>query len=195
MSRHPKPRTLETERFILRPISPFAFSRQTFHWTADTEAMGDLFQRSKNWTRLRWWRYLRRFSRGNRHTHGIWPKGSDRPIGMHGIVVDGSRTASLNVLIGEQDWWGKSVVEEVRSAVLDDAFDHMRVERAVGLVRARNFPSVFNYRKLGFKHEGTMRQHFIHVDGKRADSLIFGLLKNEWLTRRAARAERKDEPS
>lgn len=175
---------LHTERFDIRPIRPLEFSRQSFAWTADTEAFDDLGWRVTGWTWMRWWRKLRRLSGRKRICHGIWPKGEPRPIGLHTLTfADG--TVTIGVVIGNRSWWGRNVVVEVRGRIIDDCFERLGVARVQGFVRSRNLPSVYNYGRLGFTHEGTMRQSRHGPDGGRADMLVFGLLRDEWQARRS----------
>jgi RimJ/RimL family protein N-acetyltransferase len=117
--------------------------------------------------------------------HGIWPKAGGPCIGLH--MVNGSgfaASALVGVLVGDKAWWGKGVVAEVREAVLADCFDRLKLERVGAQAQARNLPSVYNHRKLGFVHEGTMRSAAIGSDGARVDMLAFGMLRAEWAARR-----------
>ena len=48
-------------------------------------------------------------------------------------------------------------------------------------VQARNAASVFNYKKLGFKHVGTLHQAQCDpVSGELFDMLVFELLRADW---------------
>ena len=73
---------LETERLILKPISPFSFARQTFHWTKDGRALADLNMPASGWTFYKWWKQMRKLNRKKRLAHGIWLKGEAMPIGL-----------------------------------------------------------------------------------------------------------------
>ena len=57
---------------------------------------------------------------------------------------------------------------------------------------SRNFASIYNYQRLGFVNEGTMRQSSRLLDGTHGDQLIFGLLREEWLASRAAGKDKED---
>ncbi len=61
------------------------------------------------------------------------------------------------------------------------------VDRFCGYVNARNFASIFNYRKLGFTHVGTLhRVTSDPVSGDVHDTLIFEMFRKEWEAREAA---------
>lgn len=176
---------LETERFRLIPIRPLSLALPTLHWTEDRDALADVAWRPTGWTARRWWRHLRHITRGSRMSHGIWPKSGRPCIGLHMVNASAlSRAAVIGVLIGEKDWWGKGVVTEVREAIVEDCFERLKLERVWAQTNARNLPSVYNHRKLGFVHEGTLRSAAIGSDGSRVDMLIFGMLRAEWSARR-----------
>jgi len=117
--------------------------------------------------------------------HGIWPKSGGLCIGLHLLSVSpGSRTGTIGVIIGERDWWGKGVVSEIREAIIADSFERLNLQRMTAQVRVSNLASVYNHRKLGFVHEGTMRSAAVEADGTRVDMLVFGMLRSEWLARK-----------
>lgn len=184
---------LSTDRFVLRPIEPVSFARRTFHWTSDRQAFADLTWRTEGWTMWRWWRHLRKFARKNRICHGIWAKEKAALIGLHIIGYEPkSGNVNIGVLIADRSWWGKGVVAEVRGAILEDCFERLGVHRATGWVNARNFASIYNYQRLGFKREAALRDNSVLLDGARTDLLAFGLLRSEWLAKRGA-VESQDE--
>jgi RimJ/RimL family protein N-acetyltransferase len=183
---------LETERFLLVPVEPLSFSSATFHWTSDAQALSAMNWKAGGWTRWQWWRHIRRYSRKVHMSHGIWPKAeaSRKPIGLHITTLDrGSGNATLSVMLGERDWWGRSVVLECRHAILDDCFDRLAAERATGNVNSRNFASIYNYQNLGFSREGVLRQFYPTAAGGRADQIVFGILASEWTARKRKPAD------
>jgi RimJ/RimL family protein N-acetyltransferase len=172
---------IETERLILKPISPFSFARQTLHWTADGQALADLNMPSSGWTFGKWWKQMRKLTRRNRLTHGIWVKGQDRPIGMHmSHVTLPAGDAVTGILIGDKEWRGKGVAVEAKHAMISDLFERLNVHRVTSWVNARNFSSLHMTMQLGFKQEGQMREQAMLLDGSRVDFLGFGLLRSEW---------------
>ena len=179
---------LETDRFNLVPIRPLSLVWPTWHWTKDRESFASLGWRTSGWTPRRWWRHLRHQVQRNRMCHGIWLKQGGTCIGLHVASVSvGARSAFVGVIVGERDWWAKGVVAEVRSAILDDCFTRLKLERVGAQVQARNLASVYNHRRLGFTHEGTLRSAGIDRDGSRVDMLMFGMLREEWMARREHR--------
>lgn len=68
---------------------------------------------------------------------------------------------------------------EAMIAAIDFGFSVMRLNRIVIYIDPRNHPSQSLVRKLGFKHEGTLRQNTFHR-GRFLDDMVFALLAEEW---------------
>jgi RimJ/RimL family protein N-acetyltransferase len=117
----------------------------------------------------------------SKFSHAIIPKGGGKPIGIHGMTLQKHRSATMVVAVHDREWWGKKAVAEVRSAVIDHAFEKGVVDRFCCTVNARNAASVFNYKKLGFRHVGTLHEAQCDpVSGELFDMLIFELLRVDW---------------
>lgn len=181
MSRLERAPPLETERFRLRLLSRRAVSRASLGWTEDAEAMRGFGLAAGGWTLRRWRRRFRRYDGRKRCCYGIYAKADGRLIGYHVHEIHPVfRHATLAVLIGERNWWGQGVVIEVRSAVLDLLFGRLDMKRVSSTVRARNLASIYNYRRLGFRQEGILREAGSAPDGSPEDLIVFALLAREW---------------
>lgn len=192
----PLPRVvIETERFTLRGVSREWLGRHSFRWAENEDFLDGLSWPPGPYTRRKW---TRRFTRSDNRKvfhFAIFPRGSNHLIGSHGVFFNEPGCALLYVAIGDMDWWGKGVVQEVRAALLDFIFDKAGGHRAYGQVHGRNAASMYNYQRLGFRHEGTMRQQrLLPRSNEQVDLLVFGLLKDEWLDRRSLREKRADPP-
>ena len=179
---HPLLEVLETERFSLRPLSRIGAFRMSYrHWNGDAEIMRNLVHSA---VPMKPWRWLRKMVWVNGRTkfsHAIVPKDGGPPIGMHVVTLQKYRTAALTVVIHDRTWWGKKVVAEVRGDVIDYVFGKDVVDRFCCVVAARNMSSVFNYKKLGFTHVGTLhRAQCDPVSGEVFDTLIFELMRADW---------------
>lgn len=78
-------------------------------------------------------------------------------------------------------YWRQGITAETISAILDYSFHELNLHRVDANVGADNISSRNLLIKLGFVHEGTLRQHYI-TRGQYEDQLCFGLLRDEWLT-------------
>lgn len=175
-------RQLETERLVLKPISPLRFALQTYHWTEDRAALADLNMAHDGWSIRKWWKQLGKLNRRNRITHGIWAKGHDKPIGLHMVLLnEHAEDAITGIFIGEKQWRGKGISVEAKRVIISELFDRHGLNRITSWVNARNFASLHMTLRLGFKQEAQMRQQFVLLDGSRVDFLGFGLLREEWV--------------
>ena len=182
-----RPVRLETERFRLRSMSRREVARRTQPWTEDVEVMAAIERRAGGWPLRRWRRAFPRFDDKRHFCLGIYGRVDDRLLGYHTATLhDGA--AFIGVLVGERAWWGRGVVVETRAELIRFLFEAVGAARIWGTPFARNFASIYNYQRLGFVYEGTLRQHRSARDGGRADLPIFGLLREEWLASRGAPA-------
>jgi [ribosomal protein S5]-alanine N-acetyltransferase len=87
------------------------------------------------------------------------------------------RSASLGYCFAEAAW-GKGYATEAASALLGWAFDTLDLNRVQAEADTRNAASGRVLEKLGFVHEGTLREDCV-VDGDVSDSWVYGLLRRE----------------
>jgi [ribosomal protein S5]-alanine N-acetyltransferase len=79
---------------------------------------------------------------------------------------------------------GKGLMQEALPSVLDYAFDVLDMHRIAADVDPRNAASSRLLERLGFRHEGRLRERWF-VNGEVCDSEYHGLLRHEWLARRS----------
>lgn len=176
---------IETERFTLRAVRREWLSRHSLHWSNDNEILEGFGWPAGPYKPRQWRRRFARSDNRKNFNFAIFLRGTDTLIGAHGVYFTDPGAAMLYVGIGDRDWWGKGAVQEVRTALLDYLFDRAGGHRAYGMVQASNIASIYNYQRLGFRHEGTMRRHrFVPITGEHVDLLVFGMLKEEWQARR-----------
>lgn len=88
------------------------------------------------------------------------------------------RSASLGYVLTDAVW-GQGYVTEAAGAVLAWAFETLDLNRVQAEADTRNPASARVLEKLGFVHEGTLREDCI-VNGDVSDSWVYGLLRREW---------------
>ena len=178
---------LETERFLLKPLGRLAAFRISYPWTKDPEIIRNLTYSSASRSPRRVVPEMTRPDNKRKFSYAIIPKGEHDPIGMHMVRKGGYRSAIVSVVVHDRSWWGKDVVAEVRGRLLDHFFADGSIQRFQGMVSSRNFPSVFNYQKLGFQHVGTLhRAKADPISGEVFDLLIFELMRDAWLSKKGA---------
>jgi diamine N-acetyltransferase len=90
-----------------------------------------------------------------------------------------SRVSSFGIAIYEPDYLGKGYGREAIALLLDWAFDIRNYVRIWLTTWSTNERAIRCYRALGFVEEGRLRRH-IFVNGQYVDTLVMGLLRDEW---------------
>lgn len=180
----------ETERLIIRSMAREDVSADFISWLADPDVMVGLNLPRQRLTRAQAVRWVLGHNNINRFIILVIDKASEGAVGFFTMTVEGiHRTAETSVVIGNHEFWGKNVVVEARTALLDFLFDTLDMHKVIGRPHGRNFSSIFNYKAMGFTCEAVLRQHMRAVKGDaRLDQLVFGILKEEW---QAAQAEKQ----
>jgi RimJ/RimL family protein N-acetyltransferase len=173
---------LETKRFTLRSLKPADASERWMNWLKDPDVMGPLNAPIRKWTAQELMAHVATADNYERYLIGIFDQLTKIQIGFYMVDVDVfHKRANFNVVIGEKAWWGKGVVNETRSALLDEFFNNRGIAKATGMPLARNFPAVLNYKAQGWRHEGTFRGQCLSVaDESRLDQYQFALAKADW---------------
>jgi ribosomal-protein-alanine N-acetyltransferase len=111
---------------------------------------------------------------------GITRKGDDVLLGTCGFYAfdEGFHRAETGYELLKA-CWRQGIMSEALTVILTFAFMKMGLHRIEAVVDEGNERSQGLLRKLGFMHEGTLRQRQF-VDGRFRDEYHFGLLKDEW---------------
>jgi RimJ/RimL family protein N-acetyltransferase len=89
------------------------------------------------------------------------------------------RQAELGITIGEKDYWNQGYGSETMQLLLRFGFNTMNLNRIYLRVYANNPRAIRCYEKVGFVHEGCLRQA-LYRDGQYIDELVMGVLRAEW---------------
>ena len=115
---------------------------------------------------------------------GITLRGDDKLIGSAGFykwVQPERHRAEMGYDLNPA-FWGKGIMTEALSAIIQYGFGQMGLHRIEVLISHENKRSQMLIRRLGFKREGVLRDHYF-VEGRFSDDVIFALLKKEWKAR------------
>jgi len=74
--------------------------------------------------------------------------------------------------------WGKGYITEAAKAVVQFAFEELHINRIQATVETDNPASIAVLKKLGFTHEGTLREYEMNK-GSYIDLMYFALLRRE----------------
>jgi [ribosomal protein S5]-alanine N-acetyltransferase len=173
---------LETERLVLREIVQ-ADSEDLFRIFSDEETMR--YWSCRPYTSADQARSLiESLAEAAREEAGVhWAitlRGDGRLIGKLGYNEwrKAHRRGDISYIVAREHW-GKGVVSEALSAMLDYGFDHMDLHSVEAGVTPGNEASAQMLRKLGFRLEGHLRENFL-TDRGFVDSLIYSLLRSDW---------------
>ena len=120
-------------------------------------------------------------SRHDKHAYRfaiIW-KETGELIGMMGLesVDSVSKRAEIGYWLGKP-YWGKGIMQEAISLLLDFGFKKLKLERIFAKVYHKNPASAHLLEKHGFTKEGTLRRH-VFRNGEWLDEHHYGLLREE----------------
>jgi ribosomal-protein-alanine N-acetyltransferase len=125
--------------------------------------------------------FLDNFRRRSGIRWGITLKGDDKLIGSAGFYkwIQPERYQAEMGYDLSPAFWGKGIMAEALTATIQYGFDHMSLHRIEVLISHHNKRSQTLVRRLGFKREGVLRDHYF-IEGRFSDDVIFSLLKEEW---------------
>ncbi|MBL4739845.1 MAG: GNAT family N-acetyltransferase [Sneathiella sp.] len=185
------PLILETQRYILKSIDPSDFPDDIVKWYADPEVMQHMSDQP-NLNRQQLKNLFNGFNNKTSFALLAFDKENEVPIGIFRIFINTPNArAETSVLIGNKDYWGERMVFEARTRIQNFLFSAMKLNKICGYVRARNFPALFNYTRLGFSKEGVTKEQVRARDGSFEDVIVFGLLRSTWQKKRNSEVSAK----
>ncbi len=90
-----------------------------------------------------------------------------------------NRKAELGIILGEKEHWAKGYGEDALRTILKFSFHELGLNRIGLSVLDYNERAIKLFEKLGFKHEGRLREAYF-TDGKFHDIIVMGILADEW---------------
>jgi RimJ/RimL family protein N-acetyltransferase len=101
-------------------------------------------------------------------------------IALHHFDRD-NRRCEVGYALARQHW-RKGYLTEALSAVLEHGFTALQLNRVEADIDPRNAASAKPLERLGFRHEGLLRERWI-VGGEICDTAFYGLLRRDWEAR------------
>ena len=180
---------LVTERLILREFQDddwqaiLAYQRDPLylrysHWTDRTPAAARAFVQS--------FMAQQREQPRTRFQLAIVRQSSEQLIGNCGIRMESPEASEAE--IGYElapEHWGIGYATEAARAIVRFGFGELRLHRISSWCYADNIASARVLEKLGFYAEGRLREKE-HFKGRWWDTLLFGMLEDEWRAREVA---------
>ncbi len=171
---------LESEKYILRSLTPGDLTDQFVSWFGDRDVM-EFVDLPFNLNLEKTTEMVARYDNRKNFILGIFLKEDGSCIGYHHAYCNElGRNARIAVVIGDKDFWGKGVILETRPILLDFLFNTLSLHKVYGAVFARNLPAVFNYKTLGFRCEGVLKEECPDNKGGWHDIYRFAMFDREW---------------
>lgn len=104
---------------------------------------------------------------------------SDRLIGFARLGLDGVNAAKLGYAIAH-DHWGRGYATDACRTFLAFGFEVLGLHRISAAIGPDNAASIAVASRLGFVHEGRIRDH-VYTNGAWRDSELYSVLVHEWL--------------
>jgi ribosomal-protein-alanine N-acetyltransferase len=180
-----RPPVLETERLLLRPLTPADAPAVFLYCSNPAVTRFTLFETHQTIDDSRWFveQYAQsRYATREPDPFGIVRKGDPVPtligaIGAH-WASQPNGTMELGYALAEP-YWGRGLVAEAARAVMRYVFTEYAVERLQARVIVGNDASERVLAKLGFTREGVLRSVVLRR-GRYWDLAMYSLLRAEW---------------
>ena len=170
---------LLSSRFVVRPVGEEDLNERYLSWIKDPDINRTLDVGSERPTIDSLKEYVATHDGSKKILFGIYTR-EGLHIGTHSFNHDGvHKMATLGAMVGDKAFWGKGVILETRSAILDWAFDELGCNKIQSGCYSTNYPAIYNFKRQNWKKEGVLRAHRI-VSGESVDLLLFGMLAEEW---------------
>ena len=173
-------KTIETSRLILREFKQSDLN--DFYAYAKSDKVGPMAGWKPHENIEESQKILNMFIEEN-EVWAIEDKHSNKVIGSIGLHKDSRRNNPKALMLGyvlSEEYWGKGLMVEACREVLNYGFN----ECDLSLISIYHFP--FNTQsesvihKLGFKHEGYIRQSTLRFDNVMLDSVCYSMTKDEF---------------
>ncbi len=166
----------------LRSLLPEDVGQSYVRWLSDSETVMYTEARHEAHTIEALRTYVESCGRkDNEHLMGIFEKVDGRHVGniKLGPVHPRHRYASIGLIIGEKDCWGRGYATEAISLVVRFAFERLKLRKLTAGVIQGNEASLRAFQRNSFVIEGVRRkQNF--CAGAWRDETLLGLLFDEW---------------
>ena len=176
-----EPVKIETERFLVRSLTPADADGVYTGWWNDPEIQLGFNRKPRNWTRQMAAQNIASFNNQTTFHLGIFCKNTGALTGFMTLAVNPSQgVVSVNACIGDKTFRGKKVIAEISPGLKEFVFVGLGMEKVSATIKGFNLASITTARALGFKKEAHQKNHIVSVKGGRADVFHYGLLKSEW---------------
>lgn len=131
--------------------------------------------------------FVASFDNRTSYLFGIFPRESGEHVGNITLRTDPNhRIGWHGTMIGDKRYWGRNAAIEAQRILLEFAFDQLDLRKVYSGVNIRHTAAIFNLRRLGYKEEARLREHFI-FEGDLVDFAYYTLFRETWRSLEASR--------
>lgn len=112
---------------------------------------------------------------------GLTEIDNDRLIGFARLGLSNAYAAKLGYAV-IASCWGKGYATDGARTLISYGFRQLGLHRVTAAIGPDNAPSIRVVKRLGFSHEGRLRDH-VFTNGAWRDSELFSILSREWQNR------------
>jgi len=119
---------------------------------------------------------------GNSHREFILTQKNEK-IGFLALydIDNRHRHAEFSIII-DPNHQGKGYAEQASRLLIDYGFNQLNLHKLYLHVLKHNEKAIHIYKKIGFQHEGELKQHYF-VDGHYYDGYMMGLLRDKYISK------------
>ena len=170
---------LRSEKYYLKNLGINAATERYLSWMHDLEVSKTLEVDGLAQTIETIKDYIKWHDNKTKFLFGIYTN-KNIHIGNFSITLNiEHQRATIGVMIGDKNYWGKGVVNEMRSLIIDWLFYKKGMNKIEAGPMSINYPAIFNFTKQGWQNEGIMKEHYL-INGKKVDSVLYGMTKIRW---------------
>lgn len=179
-----KPIKLDTENYYLRALDCMDATEKYLDWLRDPEVNKYLEARLQSHSIETIKEYIASHDNDSSYLLGVFYKPDGTHVGNYSARCNlYHKTATLGLMIGDRQHWGRRIVLETRAEVLNFLFNEVSMQKIHGACYSNNFSAVYNYKSQGFQNEGILKSHVLS-EGKRRDLLMFSMDRDRWISKK-----------
>lgn len=167
---------IEGQDIYLRELKPEDVSQAYVDWMNDPDIMRFTEARFKQWSFDELTDFVKKcYNSQSDYMFGIFDKVTHNHIGniKLGPVNPHHKFASIGLIIGNKDYWGKGIATDAIQLVTAFAFDELKLNKVTAGAYANNTASIKAFEKCGFNHEGLLAKNYQDQD-EYVDAVLLG---------------------
>jgi ribosomal-protein-alanine N-acetyltransferase len=176
-----EPITLKTENYSLRTLIADDATQTYLSWMNDPE-VNRYLDSSKTVQSIQSIReYINQHNNRDSFLFGIIARDAGH-IGNVALKPHKNNSAiHLGVMVGNRDFWGRSVIIEARSIVLDFCFTELGLKFVESACYGGNIPAVFNFMHQGYE-KIRVEKNNLDEDNPKNDLIVFQMSRENWFS-------------